>query len=113
MDYLDKIIIALGIEPKIAFAILAILSTFLIVIVLLYICVPFILLRIRKEIIEMNKNLRILYILEAHDRNTVIYEAEGNENKNFDDNKPSKKNKKFELDDEDIKKLKAIGVGIE
>ncbi len=113
MNYLHKMIIALGIEPNIVLAILAILFTFLIAITILYICVPFVLLRIRKEIIEMNKNLRTLYILETQTKNNVKNEAVSNEDKNIDDDKSSKDIIKFKLDDEDIKKLTAIGSGME
>ncbi len=106
MDNLYKIINAWGIEPNIFLAFLALSVTFLVVITVLYIGVPFILLRIRKELIEMNKNLRTLHILDAKPDSG-------------DDNKPAKHKKstnassKFQLDDDDIKKLKATGFDIE
>ena len=109
MNNLQKLIIALGIESNIALAVLVLLSIFLIVITILYICVPFFLLRIRKEIIEMNRNLRSLYILHTQTKINGNNEVVSNEDKHIDDEKSSKDIKKFQLDDEDIKKLKTIG----
>ena len=109
MNNLQKLIIALGIESNIALAVLVLLSIFLIVITILYICVPFFLLRIRKEIIEMNRNLRFLYILQKPTKINGNTEVVSNEDKHIDDEKSSKDIKKFQLDDEDIKKLKTIG----
>ena len=127
MNDFEQLIIGLGIEPSIALAILAILSAILIVMTVLYICVPFALLRIRKEIIEMNKSLRIFYILGTQTTSNLKTEAvskeenetvaESNEDNETEvvsnDDKSSKNIIKLKLDDEDIKKLKAIGTGME
>ncbi len=114
MNNLQKIITALGLEPNIALAVLVMLSTFMVVITILYICVPFFLLSIRKEIIELNKHLRTLYILNAQTKikgkNEVVV---SNEDKSIYDEKPSTDTAKFKLDDEDIKKLKTIGLDME
>jgi hypothetical protein len=109
MNNLQKIIIDMGIEPNIALAILAHLSIFLIVIAILYICVPFFLFRIRKELIEMNRNLRALYILNTQTKLNGNNEVVSNEDKHIYKEKPSKDTKKMQLDDEDIKKLKTLG----
>ena len=106
MNNLHKLIIALGIEPNIALAVLVLLSPFLIGITILYICVPFFLLRIRKEIIEMNKNLRTLHILYTQTKINGKNEVVSNEDRYIYDEKSSKNIKKFQLDDEDLKKLK-------
>ena len=114
MNNLQKIITALGLEPNIALAVLVMLSAFMVVINILYICVPFFLLSIRKEIIELNKHLRTLYILNAQTKikgkNEVVV---SNEDKSIYDEKPSTDTAKFKLDDEDIKKLKTIGLDME
>ena len=112
MNNLQKLIISLGIEPNIALAILVFLSIFLIVITLLYICVPFFLLRIRKEIIEMNRNLRSLYILYTHTKINGNNEIVSDEDKYIYEEKSSKDIKKFQLNDEDMKKLKTLGYGM-
>ena len=112
MNNLQNLITALGIGPNIALAILVILSIFLIVITLLYICVPFFLLRIRKEIIEMNKNLRSLYILYTHTKINRNNEIVSDEDKYIYEEKSSKDIKKFQLNDEDMKKLKTLGYGM-
>ena len=110
MNRLQKIITALGLEPNIAIAVLVILSTFMVVITILYICVPFFLLRIRKEIIELNRNLKTLYILNPQTKKTWKDEVVvSNEDKLIYDEKPSTDIAKLQLDDEDIKKLKAVG----
>jgi len=114
MNNLQKIITALGLEPNIALAVLVMLSAFMVVITILYICVPFFLLSIRKEIIELNKHLRTLYILNAQTKIKGKNEVEvSNEDKAIYDEKPSTDTAKFKLDDEDIKKLKTIGLDIE
>ena len=114
MNNLQKIITALGLEPNIALAVLVMLSAFMVVITILYICVPFFLLSIRKEIIELNKHLRTLYILNAQTKIKGENEVEvSNEDKAIYDEKPSTDTAKFKLDDEDIKKLKTIGLDIE
>lgn len=113
MNNLQKLIIALGIEPNIVLAVLVLLSIFLIAITILYICVPFFLLRIRKEIIEMNKNLRFLYISQTQTKINGNNEVVSNEDKYIYDEKSSKDIKKFQLDDEDIKKLKTPGHNVE
>ena len=112
MNNLQKLMINLGVEPNIALAALVLLFIFLIAITILYICVPFFLLKIRKEIIEINKNLRFLYILQAqkiNENNKVV----SNEDKHIYDKKSSKDIKKFQLNDEDIKKLEALGPKVE
>ena len=108
MNNLQKLIIALGLEPNIALVLLILFSMFLIAITILYICVPFFLLRIRKEIIEMNKNLRFLYILQTQTKINGNTEVVSNEDKYIYDEKPAKDIKKFQLDDEDIKKLQKL-----
>ena len=114
MNNLQKIITALGLEPNIALAVLVMLSAFMVVITILYICVPFFLLSIRKEIIELNKHLRTLYILNAQTKIKGKNEVEvSNEDKAIYDEKPSTDTAKFKLDDEDIKKLKTIGLDME
>ena len=112
MDYLEKLTKALGIEPNITLSVSILLSTFLIIIALLYISVPFILLRIRKEVIGINNSLRTLYILDTDTNNLGKSVESENENLVYDE-KPTKDNSKFRLDDEDIKKLKAIGFDVE
>jgi hypothetical protein len=112
MNNLQKLMINLGVEPNVALAALVLLFIFLIAITILYICVPFFLLRIRKEIIEINKNLRVLYILQAqriNENNKVV----SDEDKHIYEKKSSKVIKKFQLNDEDIKKLKALGYKVE
>ena len=52
MNNIHKLINTLGVEPPVAIAVLAFLSIFVIIVTILYICVPFFLLRIRKEIIS-------------------------------------------------------------
>jgi hypothetical protein len=112
MDNLFNIIRNWGIEPSSFLAFLALSAAFLVFISILYICVPFILLRIRKELIEMNKHLRTLHILDAKAKANAKTDS-------GDDNKPAKHKKstnassKFQLDDDDIKKLKATGFDIE
>ena len=113
MNNLQKIIVALGIEPNIAMPVLIILSALLVLITILYICVPFFLLRIRKEIIELNKNLRTLYILDTQTKNDGKKESPSNEDKLIYDEKPSKEIIKLQLEDEDIQKLKAVGLDLE
>jgi hypothetical protein len=113
MNYLQKITVALGIEPNIAIAALGIVSTFLVLITILYICVPFFLLRIRKEIIEINKNLRTLYILETQTKNIEKHEVVNNEDKFINDEKPTGDIIKLQLDDDDIQKLKNIGLDMD
>jgi hypothetical protein len=112
MNNLQKLIIALGIEPNIALAILVLFSIFLIIITILYICVPFFLFRIRKEIIEMNRNLRSLYILQTQTKINGNTEVVSNEDKYIYDEKSSKDIKKLQLDDDDIEKLRTLGFGM-
>jgi hypothetical protein len=112
MDNLHQIISAWGIEPNIFLIFLALSVTLLAVITILYICVPFILLRIRKELIEMNKHLRTLYILDAKSKSNAKTDA-GDDNKPAYHKKASNTSSKFQLDDDDIKKLKATGFDIE
>ena len=112
MNYLNKLIIASGIEPNIALYLSILLFAFRIMIIVLYICVPFILLRIRKEIIKLNSHLQNLDILYTGEKirgeKVVCDDAEF-----FYDERPSKDSSKYQLDDEDIEKLKAIGSGME
>ena len=112
MNNLQKLIIDLGIGPNIGLAVLVSFSVFLIIITILYICLPFFLLRIRKEIIEMNRNLRFLFILQRLTKIDENTEVVSNGDKNIYDEKSSKDIKKLQLDDEDIKKLKALGFGM-
>ena len=112
MNNLQKLIIDLGIGPNIGLAVLVSFSVFLIIITILYICLPFFLLRIRKEIIEMNRNLRFLFILQRLTKIDENTEVVSNEDKNIYDEDFSKTIKKFQLDDEDIKKLKTLGFGL-
>jgi hypothetical protein len=113
MDNLQKLMIAMGIDSNIALSVLILLSLILIVITILYICVLFFLLRIRKEIIEMNQNIRSLYILHTQTKINGNKEVVSNEDKYIYDEKSSKDIKKFQLDDEDIKKLKTLGYDVE
>jgi len=106
MDNLFNIIRNWGLDPNIFLAFLALSTVFLVFITILYICVPFILFRIRKELIEMNKNLRILHILDAKP-------DAGNDHKPAKHKKSTNASSKFQLDDDDIKKLKATGFDIE
>jgi hypothetical protein len=120
MNNLQKLIIDLGIGPNIALAVLVLFAVLLIIITILYLCVPFFLLRIRKEIIELNRNLRSLYLIQRLteiDENTEVVSDENtevvsDEDKEIYDEKSSKNIKKLQLDDEDIKKLKALGFGM-
>ena len=128
MNNLQKLIIDLGIGPNIALAVLVLFAVLLIIITILYLCVPFFVLRIRKEIIELNRNLRSLYLIQRLteiDENTEVVSNEdkevydeksskvvSNEDKEIYDEKSSKNIKKLQLDDEDIKKLKALGFGM-
>ena len=112
MNDLHKMILDLGIDPIISLALLILLATFLIIMAILYICVPFFLLRIRKEIIEMNKNLRALFIMDSKAKIEEKNEVVRDDNNFVYDEKLSKDRKKLQLDDEDIKKLKAIGAGM-
>ena len=109
MNNLQKLMMALGLEPNMASALLILLFTFLIVITIFGICVMFLLLGIRNQMIKMNRDLRAFYILE-----TTAKRNEKNEAGAVDDNfifeeKSSKDTKKFKLNDEDIKKLQDIG----
>jgi hypothetical protein len=56
----------------------------------------------------MNKNLRFLYILQTQTKINGNNEVVSNEDKYIYDEKSSKNIKKFQLDDEDIKKLKTL-----
>ena len=120
MNNLQKLIIDLGIGPNIALAVLVLFAVLLIIITILYLCVPFFVLRIRKEIIELNRNLRSLYLIQRLteiDENTEVVSDEdtevvSDEDKEIYDEKSSKNIKKLQLDDEDIKKLKALGFGM-
>jgi hypothetical protein len=112
MNNLQKLIIDLGIGPNIALAVLVLFAVLLIIITILYLCVPFFLLRIRKEIIELNRNLRSLYLIQRLTEIDENTEVVSNEDKEIYDEKSSKNIKKLQLDDEDIKKLKALGFGM-
>jgi hypothetical protein len=112
MNDLYKMTLDLGLDPIISLALLILLATFLIIMVVLYICVPFFLLKIRKEIIEMNKNLRTLFIIDSKAKTEEKNEVVRDDNNFVYDKKLSKNSKKLQLDDEDIKKLKAIGAGM-
>jgi hypothetical protein len=112
MDNLYKIISAWGIEPIIFQALLVLSVTFLVVITILYIYVPFILLRIRKELIELNKHLRTSYIPDASTKINPKTDA-GEDNILAYPKKSSKASSMFQLDDDDIRKLKATGFDIE
>ena len=111
MDNLFNIISAWGNDPNIFLIFLALSFTFAVLITILYVCVPFILLRIRKELIEMNKNLRTLYILNAETK--IKAEADADNNNPTYPKKNSDASSKFQLDDDDIRKLKATGFDIE
>ena len=112
MNNLQKLIIDLGIGPNIALAVLVLFAVLLIIITILYLCVPFFVLRIRKEIIELNRNLRSLYLIQRLTEIDENTEVVSNEDKEVYDEKSSKNIKKLQLDDEDIKKLKALGFGM-
>jgi hypothetical protein len=112
MNNLQKLIIDLGIGPNIALAVLVLFAVLLIIITILYLCVPFFVLRIRKEIIELNRNLRSLYLIQRLTEIDENTEVVSNEDKEIYDEKSSKNIKKLQLDDEDIKKLKALGFGM-
>jgi hypothetical protein len=112
MDNLYKIISAWGIEPNIFLVFLALSVTFLVVIIILFTSVPLILLRIRKELIELNKNLRTSSIPDAKAKINPNSDA-GDDNKIANHKKTSNASSKFQLDDDDIRKLKAIGFDIE
>ena len=112
MNNLQKLIIDLGIGPNIALAVLVLFAVLLIIITILYLCVPFFLLRIRKEIIELNRNLRSLYLIQRLTEIDENTEVVSNEDKEIYDEKSSKNIKKLQLDDEDIKKLKTLGFGL-
>ena len=112
MNNLQKLIIDLGIGPNIALAVLVLFAVLLIIITILYLCVPFFVLRIRKEIIELNRNLRSLYLIQRLTEIDENTEVVSNEDKNIYDEDFSKTIKKFQLDDEDIKKLKTLGFGL-
>ena len=112
MNSLQKLLLTLGIEPNIALAILALFSLFLILITILFICVAFFLLRIRKEIIEMNINLRSSLILQTQTTINENTEVLSNEDKYIYDEKSSKPIKIFQLKEEDLKKLKSLGSGM-
>ena len=112
MNNLQKLIIDLGIGPNIALAVLVLFAVLLIIITILYLCVPFFLLRIRKEIIELNRNLRSLYLIQRLTEIDENTEVVSDEDKEIYDEKSSKNIKKLQLDDEDIKKLKALGFGM-
>lgn len=113
MNNFQKLINTLGIEPNIALAVLVLLSIFLVVITILYICVPFFLLRIRKEIIELNRNLRSFFVMQTQTKINGNSEFVSNKNKDIYDEKSPKDIKKFQLDDEDIKKLTTHGFDVE
>ena len=112
MNNLQKLIIDLGIGPNIALAVLVLFAVLLIIITILYLCVPFFVLRIRKEIIELNRNLRSLYLIQRLTEIDENTEVVSDEDKEIYDEKSSKNIKKLQLDDEDIKKLKALGFGM-
>ena len=97
MNNLQKLMMALGLEPNIASALFILLFTFLIVITIFGICVMFLLLGIRNQMIKMNRSLRAFYFLGT---TAKINDKE---------EKSAKDTKKLKLDDEDIKKLQAIG----
>jgi hypothetical protein len=112
MDNLYKALNAWGIEPIIFLTFLVLSVTFLVVIIILFTSVPFILLRIRKELIELNKNLRTSYIPDSKAKSIAKTDA-GDDNKLANQKKTSNASSKFQLDDDDIRKLKATGFDIE
>ena len=103
---------AWGIEPNIFLVVLAVSAALLIFITILNISVPFILLKIRKELTEMNIHLRTLYILDASAKTDPKTDP-GNDSKPAHPEKSSNNSSKFQLNDDDIKKLKADGFDIE
>ena len=109
MNKLQKLMLALGLEPNIALALLILLITFLIVITIFGICVMFLLLGIRNQMIKMNRSLRILYILDTRAKTNEKNKAGTDDYKFTFEEKSPKDTLKFQLDDEDIKKLQNIG----
>ena len=112
MDNLYNAISAWGIEPNIFLVFLALSAIFLVVITILNISVPFILLRISKELSEMNNHLRTLYIIDAKSKINPKSDP-GDDNEPVNPKNSSNNSSKFQLDDDDIKKLKDTGFDIE
>jgi hypothetical protein len=109
MNTLQKLMMALGLEPNIALALLILLFVFLIVITIFGICVMFLLLGIRNQMIKMNRSLRAYYILDKTAKINEKNEAGTDDDKFIYEEKSSKNTIKFQLDNEDIKKLQDIG----
>jgi hypothetical protein len=109
MSYLQKLMMALGLEPNTASALLILLSTFLIVITIFGICAMFLLLGIRNQMIKMNISLRTFYILDSTAKINKKNGERSDDDKFIYEEKSSKDIKKLQLSDEDIKKLQAIG----
>ena len=108
MNYLQKLMMALGIEPNIASALMVLLFTFLIVLAIFGISVMFLLLGIRNQMIKMNSSLRAFYILDTTAKINEKNKAGSDVDKFIYEEKSSKDTKKFKLNDEDIKKLQGI-----
>jgi hypothetical protein len=123
VEFFQKIIVALGIETNFGYAILIILIALLAIITIMYICVPILLLRIRKELIELNKSLRTLYILDSQTHSKLKDspssdlpdrdDLPSNNSKLIDEKIPATNIVKLQLEDEDIEKLKAEGFDME
>lgn len=113
MNNLQKLILALDIKPNIELAVLILITIFLIAIAILYICIPFFLLRIRKEIIEMNKNLRFLYALQTQTKTNRNNEITSDESKYIYGETSCEGIKRFQLDDKDLKKLQTLECPVE
>ena len=84
-----------------AFGALIIGIAFVALTVFFYLIFLFILLRIRKESIQTNRNLDILIRLFLKRKRTIA------------EKKDIKDRGKFKLDDKDVKRLKDLGVGLE
>ena len=112
MKNLQNLIMALGMEPNFASALLILIFTFLTVITIFYTCFLFLLIGIRNEMIKMNSSLRALSILDTKAKLNEKNELVRDDNNFVYDEKLSKDIKKLQLDDDDIKKLKAIGAGV-
>lgn len=109
MKNLQNLIMALGMEPNFASALLILLFTFLTVITIFYTCFLFLLIGIRNEMIKMNSNPRALSILETKAKLKEKNESGSDDDKVVYEGKSSEDTIIFQLDDEDIKKLQAEG----
>ena len=105
MTSLQKLIMALGMEPNIASALLILFFTFVIVITIFFICVMFLLIGIRNQLVKIDSRLRAFDILITTAKINKKNEAGGDDDKFIYEEKSSKDTIKFQLDNEDIKKL--------